>query len=432
VNQEPLSFRSPLEAYEKQARELIEAYRAGDPEVMQYIREHRPRLPGRSSSSDRNTDRNSDSRSADLALADAQAVVAGAYKFESWPKLVKHVQALSGNKSRVLQFELAVEAIIAGDLAALESLLREDPTLVGARSTREHHATLLHYVSANAVEGYRQKTPKNAADIARFLLAAGAEVDAALAYSATIRKRHPACVGSTTLGLVATSVHPAEAGVQIELLEILLDAGASIDGLSGGWNPLLAALANGRGKAAEFLARRGARLDLEGAAGVGRLDVVERYFDEEGRLKSTATKAQMTSGFAWACEYGHIHVVELLLQRGIDVSARLRHDWQMSLHWAAFGAHVDIVELLLKRNAPVDITENTYNGTPLDWALYGWRDPPPESRRSNYYQVVALLVAAGSTVKREWLDEKSQETALSAKIRADPRMLAALETQRGA
>ena len=63
-------------------------------------------------------------------------------------------------------------------LRALKRILRDNPTLIRARSSREHGATLLHYVSANGVEGYRQRTPKNIVAIARLLLDAGAEVDA--------------------------------------------------------------------------------------------------------------------------------------------------------------------------------------------------------------------------------------------------------------
>ena len=158
--------------------------------------------------------------------------------------------------------------------------------MVRARSTREHRATLLHYVGANGVEAYRQKTPKNAVKIAEILLEAGAAVDADLDYGATGRRTYPERVGSTTLGMVATSVHPAEAGVQLALMETLLDAGACVDGIPGGWNPLLAALHNGRGAAAELLARRGARMDLEGAAGAGQLDLIKRYFKKDGSLGS--------------------------------------------------------------------------------------------------------------------------------------------------
>lgn len=48
-------------------------------------------------------------------------------------------------------------------------------------------------------------------------------------------------------------------------------------------------LANGRPEAAAFLATRGARLDLEGASGVGRLDVVRTFFNDDGTFGSSFT-----------------------------------------------------------------------------------------------------------------------------------------------
>src|SRR5262249_26371021 len=148
--------------------------------------------------------------------------------------------------------------------------------------------------------------------------------------------------GSTALGLVATSVHPAVAGVQIALLDTLLEAGASVD---APWDRSVvrAALANGRGDAAKYLADRGARLDLEAAAGVGRLDVVRTFVNDDGTLQGGATTKQLMSGFAWACEYGHTGVVDFLLGHGVTVDASLRHNGQSGLHWAAYGGHVDTV-----------------------------------------------------------------------------------------
>src|SRR5256885_2913519 len=162
---------------------------------------------------------------------------------------------------------------------ALKRLLREEPELVRARSTRSHEAPLIHYVAANGVEDFRQKTAKNIVAITRVLLEAGAEVDATNQSYGGI---------STALGLAATSYHPAKAGVQLELLDELLKAGACVDGAPGGWNPLVAALHNGRGEAAAFLAIRGARLDLEGASGTGRGDMVARYIYQAGTFKSSA------------------------------------------------------------------------------------------------------------------------------------------------
>ncbi len=153
-----------------------------------------------------------------------------------------------------------------GDIAILEKLLRDNPDLIRTPLTRRHQATLLHYVSANGIEGYRQKTPNNIVQITDLLLRAGADVNAvADVYG-----------GSTTLALVATSVHPERAGVQESLMQLLLDHGANIDAANSPAGPLInVCLANGRAQAAEFLATRGAHLDLEGAAGVGRLDVVQ-------------------------------------------------------------------------------------------------------------------------------------------------------------
>jgi hypothetical protein len=418
----PLPFRASLEQYKKQAKDLVSAFQSGDPEAMRCIRRYHPRLRGRADTNDRNEVTDSEIRRAKLTLADARAVVAGCYSFESWPKLAKHVETLTRKDSRVLQFEWAVEAIISGDVATLRSLLRANPELVRARSTRAHHAMLSHYVGANGVEDYRQKTPKNAVKVAEVLLKAGAEVDADLDYG-SMRRTYPERRGSATLGMVATSVHPAVAGVQIALLATVLDYGASVNGLPGGWNPLVAALHNGRGEAARFLAQRGARLDLEGAAGVGRLNAVKSFFKKDGSLKANATRAQMELGFMWACEYGRTSVVAFLLQKGMGIDAQPHGE--TGLHWAAYGGHPAIVKKLLKRKAPVDVKDKRFGGTPLGWALYGWRNPPLGAKRGNYYEVVALLVAAGAKVDPEWLAENRDRPQID-KVRADRRMQAAL------
>lgn len=284
-------------------------------------------------------------------------------------------------------FETAVDAIVGGDAETLAGLLRADPELVRARSTREHEATLLHYVSANGVEDVRQKTPANIVEIAGMLLDGGAEVNAeSNAYGGRW----------TTLGLTATSGHPEKAGVQIALMELLLARGAEIDGSDGGCT-VNACLRNGRRLAAEFLAERGARLDLEGAAGVGRLDLVERLFD-------SAPSDQVQNGLSWACEFGRTPVVEFLLGKGVDPNAGT------GLHWAAFAGHTDIVRLLLERGAQVGTEDDRFGGTPLGWAVYAFRESP----RADLYEVVALLVRSGADPKAGWY------------MGSDPRMIAAL------
>src|SRR5215467_9881572 len=162
----PLSIRASLEQYTRQATDLVKAYRSGDPEAVHCFRQLHPRLRGRSATNDRNDVTDAEIRKAGVGLADAQCVVARWYGFEDWPALAEFVAAVTQEASLVWQFESAVETIITGDVTTLKRLLGDNRELIRARSTREHHATLLHYVSANGVEGYRQRTPKNAVKVA--------------------------------------------------------------------------------------------------------------------------------------------------------------------------------------------------------------------------------------------------------------------------
>ena len=291
------------------------------------------------------------------SLTSAQFVIARSLGFTNWPSLVSHVEEMMYRTSAVSEFEAAADAIVIGDLKALKGLLTRNPDLIRQRSTREHRATLLHYASANGVEGYRQKTPRNIVEIARFLLESGADVDAeADVYGG----------GSTTLGLAATSVHPELVGVQEPLLQLLLDYGAQIEkpNLAGnGHSAVVACLANGRAKAAVFLASRGANLNLESAAGVGWLDIVKTFFHADGTLREPATKRELQAGFLWACMYGHEEVATFLLEHGADFR-NAANTGATGLHWAAGGGHLGIVRRLLDLGSPLEEV-NRWGGTVL-------------------------------------------------------------------
>jgi ankyrin repeat protein len=336
----------------------------------------------------------------------AHMMVARAHGFATWPDFEQFLHAMEHGGSAVRKFEAAADAIAGGDIAALRSLLAANPALPRERSLREHRSTLLHYVSANGIEDFRQKTPPNIVEIATLLLDAGAEVNAeSEAYGG----------GSTALNLTATSCHPHEAGVQIPLLELLLSRGALIGG-----RDVVSCLRNGRGEAAAFLASRGAPLDFEGAAGTARLDLVRS-------LLADTPPQQRIDGFAWACEFGHTAVVEFLLQQGaVAVGQKLPHYGQTGLHWAAWEGHAATVALLLDRGAPVDAREDEFHGTPLDWALYRWANTARE--HADFLGTVARLVRAGARLDPGWFDGDDEERQHTIrKVRSDPRMLAALD-----
>jgi hypothetical protein len=372
----PLSPRPSLEQYRKQAKDLVKACASGDSAAIQRCKKYHPRFR-----SSKGAVEVAQPASRPFVLADGQVVIAREHGFESWPKFTKHISGLAGANSFVSKFERAADAIVSGDAAMLGRLLREDAELIRARSARVHGATLLHYIGANGVEDYRQKSPANAVEIAKILLQAGAEVDAvADSYGE-----------STTLDLVATSIHPLLAGVQQALMETLLEAGATVDHGGGIVN---ACLANGRGQAAEFLAARGARLDLEGAAGVGRLDLVRSHWNADGGFEASATRKQMQSGLNWACEYGRNNAVEFLLEKGADLSAPDANG-QTALHWAVVGGHRGTVELLLERKAPLEV-RNVYGGTVLGQAVWCVMHG---DRHIDYISLVETLLSAGASAQ---------------------------------
>ncbi len=196
---------------------------------------------------------------------------------------------------------------------------------------------------------------------------------------------------------------------------------------AGGKDSLInSCLANGQPRAAEFLASCGAPIDLAGAAGLGRLDLVKSCFEKNGVLKPPATKQQIESGFLSACAFGRKEVVEFLLERGIDPGVRTSYS-RTGLHNAAYGAYADIIKLLLERGSPVDVIDETYRSTPLDVALWVWNNSPdtPESKRC--YEVIALLARAGAKLDpQQWYDPQEGRSRTMEKIHADLRMLAAL------
>ncbi|HLW86217.1 MAG TPA: ankyrin repeat domain-containing protein [Candidatus Sulfotelmatobacter sp.] len=417
----PLPPRPNLEQYKKLAKELVGACKSGDANAIHDWAQHwikalvklagltiTPQLPVRVdlwveqvAEFARRKLSSPDPQAAKCVLADAQFVIARSHGFESWPKFARQVQDLGRTNSAITQFELAADAIVSGDAGTLERLLTKNPELVRERSRREHGATLLHYVAANGVEGYRQRSPKNAVQIAGILLQAGAEVDATTnVYGG----------GSTALSLAATSIHPLRAGVQNALLEMLLEHGTTVEDAVGGKGLVSACLANGRQGAAEFLASRGAPLDLEGAAGVGRLDAVKSFFMPDGSLKSPATVEHLQRGFLWACEFGRNEVVEFLLNKGADLGGQAGSG-QTGLHWAVVGGQLSTIKLLLERGAPLEEL-NSYGATALGQALWSSINGDPDA---DYVAIVEALLAAGARVdvgsvewlEKEWLEKRA-------------------------
>ena len=398
----PLPLRPSLERYRKIAKELVRACKSGQPEslrvwaeqwVQTLVRLSRidvtPQLPVHirewADDVESFVRRQMLVGECICALADAQFVLARSHGFESWPKFVRHLESLAADNSSASRFEAAADAIVTGDTATLKRLLSEEPELVRARSTREHGATLLHYVSANGVEGYRQKTPPNIVEIAEILLRAGAEVDA------TADVYGGEC---TALGLAATSVHPERAGVQEALLRKLLDYGAAFDPLSiagNGQSIVIACLANGRPRAAAYLASRGAQCGLVEIAALGPLDRLKDFFEGKDDPQFVPVSSELDVAFLYACQFGHRDVVAYLIQQGANIAARDRNG-QTGLHHAVMGCNPQTVHLMSKYTELLEVV-NVYGGKPAGQALWcAAHDADPD----RYIPILDSLFAAGA------------------------------------
>lgn len=269
-------------------------------------------------------------------------------------------------------FQRATAAIMAGDMHQLCAVLAEDPGLA-----TQHfdcgHPTLLQFLVLEAGGA------PNHVEAAQALIEAGAEVDGPL--------------------LAAASVDNAEAAAA------LLDAGASVDG-HGGWSPLEEALYWGSRTTIDLLLERGASVrNLRSAAGLGRTELIVRFFHEDGTLKPEAggidwpfgdprassqpshvttqlaasingwartPQAVVNNAFIYACMHNRANAARLLLEKGAEINAvPPGFDFAgTGLHYAALNGHREMVDLLLGRGADPSILDPKVNNTPAGWAAY--------------------------------------------------------------
>src|SRR6516165_5590554 len=113
-----LPSRPNLDQLKHQARDLLDAYKAGDEDALRRIRESHARLAKAAKA---------DIRSARLTLSGAQLVIAREYGFASWPKLKQHVESARGDAS--VPIDQLKQAFASDDAAGVREILERHPEL---------------------------------------------------------------------------------------------------------------------------------------------------------------------------------------------------------------------------------------------------------------------------------------------------------------
>src|SRR5215469_3253946 len=206
-------------------------------------------------------------------------------------------------------FQQAVALIGAGDVPALQRLLTEHPELAwerlvapgpwlrdkigGALDGFFKDPYLLWFVSEDVL--VHGGLPKNIAEVTRAILRSAQGTPG-------LQEQL-----DSTLRLVCWSGVAQRCGVQIELLDTLVDAGASPH---SGPN---CALVNGHVAAAEHLVARGAELTLASAVCLGR-------WVDAGRLAATASEADKQFALVLAALNGKAEAVRWMVEARADVN----------------------------------------------------------------------------------------------------------------
>jgi ankyrin repeat protein len=370
-----------IEQLKRQAKELLEAYRASSPEaVAEVTAYHRTPTPDT------------------FALHDAQFVLARSYGFESWPKLKAAVDGVTAARLH--------EAVEGGDLAGARELLTRRPEIVdlGRGEMRAVHMAVLRrdlemtkllvefganpdggiWPTREATGPYTIARERGYEEIAELLRAAREKRGARGPSGQTeaIRKCQQALQSGSDEEIVAvfeehpelaemcpadgrTMLHRAAGRSALRWMKWLLDHGADVNRSSyEDWTPLDYA-ASGEGgewvfdndgfeRTARLLLEHRARLSPISAAALGRWDYLEKCSKEEMEAKGVLEAAVKGNQY---------DVLRRLLDLGLDRDERTQVGHIAEQTWSAGGPlfhavvqdRIEMARLLLERGADPNV-----------------------------------------------------------------------------
>jgi ankyrin repeat protein len=436
-----------LDQLKRQAKELLDAYRASSPEALAEVTAyHRTATPE------------------SFALHDAQFVLARSYGFESWPKLKAAVDGVTGAKLH--------EAVESGDLATARELLTRRPEIVDLgraemcplnmavlRRDLEMTKLLLEF-GANPDAGIwpnRDATSPRVIARERGYGEISGAIQAALAkrgmrgskVPAEVRRKiHEAYLTGREEAMVAVfgehpelaEIRPADGVTMLHqmagrgallMMKWLIDHGAEVnaraqsvphqsatflDRFPQGWTPLDFA-STGRGSdewlfnndkfqpTARLLLEHGAELSPLSAAALGRWDYLEKFSKQELEGKSVLEAA---------VKGNQPDTLRRLLDLGLDPDEPIQVGHMEEKIWSSGGpvfqavvlSRMEMARLLLERGA--DPNANVFTAGSAAFRAYDSRNP----------ELIALIEQYGG-----WIDPGgagyARQTEIARKMLAD-------------
>jgi hypothetical protein len=422
-----LPSRPNLDQLKHQARDLLNAHRAGDDDAVRRIRESHPRLSQASEA---------DVRSARFTLSGAQLVIASEYGFGSWPKLKAYVEKARPQSSDPVE-ELKL-ALRSDNASAVQQILDrhpelkvkinepigpfDSPAIVSARSPEMLDVLVAAGANLDAKSSWwaggfgllHGASP----ELAAYAVRRGAFVDIHAAARLGLLDRVRELIASDAELVYArggdgqTPLHFAST---VDIAAYLLDQGAEIDARDVDHESTPAQyMIDDRQEVARYLIQRGCKTDILMAAALGDIELVRRHLDaapasirmrvSEEFFPMISPKAGGTI-YQWklgwylsphrvALKFGHEDVYRLLMDRSPpevkvieacwlddeatlqalgadqpDLARRLLAGDLRQVAHAARNNETGVVRAMLKAGLPVD-ARGQHNATPLHWAAF--------------------------------------------------------------
>ena len=278
----------------------------------------------------------------------------------------------------------AVAAIDAGNVERLEHLIATTPALVRERLASP--GAWLRDKVGGAVDGFFQRPyllwfvaedpvrngtlPANIAAVARAIIDAarrdgGANLQEQLDYALT---------------LVSWSWIARERDVQLALIDVLVDAGAALDGNQNN------ALVNGNFAAAGHLVKRGAALTLEVAVCLG-------WWDDVDRLVPASSHGEKQMALVLAALHGKAEALRRMIRAGADIDAPSAglYAHGTPLHHAVSSGSLEAVKVLVEAGAKVNVKDTAWSATPAGWADHYVSEGQDDRPDRQYAEIAAYL-----------------------------------------